>query len=185
MFWWFSQRCCSSVWTRKVSYHCTFILSHRVHRPGFWQIYQPRPIPLLQSLEQAVGGIGLHINADKTERICFIEIGHISTLNGDSLKRVDKFTYLGSSISSTENDINTRLAKAWGATDRLSVIWKSDISDKIKCFSKKRPCQYNYMDLPLTKRMGKSLTAITWEYCIGQVLEITSCTAENLRPSTI
>ena len=34
--------------------------------------------------------------------------------------------YLGSSVSSTERDINMRLAKAWTATDRLSIIWKSD-----------------------------------------------------------
>ena len=38
----------------------------------------------------------------------------------------------GSSVSSTENDINTRLAKAWTAIDRLWVIWKSDLSEKIK-----------------------------------------------------
>ena len=37
-----------------------------------------------------------------------------------------------SSDSSTENDINTRPAKAWTANDRLSVIWKSDLRDKIK-----------------------------------------------------
>ena len=41
--------------------------------------------------------------------------GDISTLNGSSLKLVDKFTYLGSSVSSTETDINTRLAKVWTA----------------------------------------------------------------------
>ena len=40
--------------------------------------------------------------------------------------------YLGSSVSSTERDINTRLAKAWAATDRLSVIWKSDLTNKMK-----------------------------------------------------
>ena len=28
---------------------------------------------------------------------------------------------------------NTRLAKAWTAIDRLLVIWKSDLTDKIKC----------------------------------------------------
>ena len=49
-----------------------------------------------------------------------------------SLKLVDKFTYLGSSVSSSENDINTHLAKAWTAIDRLSVILTSDLSDKIK-----------------------------------------------------
>ena len=58
--------------------------------------------------------------------------GDISTLNGKSLKLMDKFTYLGSSVSSTENDMNTRLAKAWTAIDRLSVKWKSDLSNKIK-----------------------------------------------------
>ena len=46
---------------------------------------------------------------------------------------MDKFTYLGSSVSSTEKDINTRLAKAWTVIDRLSVIWKSDLTDKMKC----------------------------------------------------
>ncbi len=51
-------------------------------------------------------GIGLHVNIDKTEFICFNQRGNISTLNGGSLKLVDKFTYFGSSVS-TENDINT------------------------------------------------------------------------------
>ena len=47
-------------------------------------------------------------------------------------KLVDKFTYLGSSVSSTEKDIDTRLTKAWTAIDRLSIIWKSDMADKMK-----------------------------------------------------
>ena len=54
------------------------------------------------------------------------------TLNGSSLKLIDKFTYQGSSVSSTETDINTRLAKARTAIDWLSIIWKSDLTDKIK-----------------------------------------------------
>ena len=48
------------------------------------------------------------------------------------MKLVDKFTYHGSNVSSTDTDINTRLAKAWTAIDRLSLIWKSDLTDKIK-----------------------------------------------------
>ena len=52
-------------------------------------------------------------------------MGNIATL-------VDKFTYLGSSVSSTEKDIDTRLTKAWTAMDRLSIIWKSDLTDKMK-----------------------------------------------------
>ncbi len=42
---------------------------------------------------------------------------YLCVLNGSSLKLVDKFTYQGSSFSSTETDISTRLAKAWTAID--------------------------------------------------------------------
>ena len=80
---------------------------------------------LLHSLKRAAAGIGLHVNAHKTEYMCFNQTGDISTLNGSLLKLVDKFTYLVSSVSSTETDINTRLAKAWAAIDRLSVVLKS------------------------------------------------------------
>ena len=62
----------------------------------------------------------------------FNQTGNISTLEGTSLKLVDRFTYLGSSVSSTEKDIDTRLTKAWTAIDRLSIIWKSDLTDKMK-----------------------------------------------------
>ena len=64
--------------------------------------------------------------------MCFNQTGDISTLDGTSLKLVDKFTYLGSSISSTEKDIDTRLTKVWTAIDKLSVIWKSDLTNKMK-----------------------------------------------------
>ena len=87
---------------------------------------------LLHSLERAATGIGLHVNAHKTEYTCYNQTGDISTLDGTSLKLVDKFTYLGSSVSSTEKDIDTRLTKAWKALNRLSIIWKSDLTDKMK-----------------------------------------------------
>ena len=64
---------------------------------------------LLHSLEWAAAGIGLHVNAHKTEYICYNQAGDISILYGTSLKLVDKFTYLGSSLSSTKKDIDTRL----------------------------------------------------------------------------
>ena len=76
----------------------------------------------LHCLERAAAGIGLHVNAYKTEYMCFNQTGDISTLNGSSLKLVDKFTYLGSSVSSTGTDIHTRLTKAGAAYDRLAVI---------------------------------------------------------------
>ena len=77
---------------------------------------------LLHSLEWLASGISLHVNADKTVYMGFNQRSNISTLKGGSLKLEDKFTYLGSSISSTKNDINKWLAKAWTAINRLSVI---------------------------------------------------------------
>ena len=91
---------------------------------------QAKSLP--NNLERAAGSIGLHVNADKTEYMCFNQRGDISTRNGSSLKLVDKFTYLGSCVSSTETDINMQLAKTWIAIDRLLVIWKSNLIDKIK-----------------------------------------------------
>ena len=64
--------------------------------------------------------------------MCYNQTGNISTLDGTSLKLVDKFTYLGSSVLSTEKDIDTWLMKAWTAIDRLSIIWKSELTDKMK-----------------------------------------------------
>ena len=86
---------------------------------------------LLHSLERVAAGIGLHVNAHQTEYMC-CHTGDISTLNGTSLKLIDKFTYLGSSVSSTEKDIDTQPTKASTAIDRLSIIWKSDLTDKMK-----------------------------------------------------
>ena len=116
---------------------------------------------LLHSLDQAAAGIGLHVNAHKTEYMCFNQTGDISTLNGSSLKLVDKFTYLGSSVSSTETDINTQLAKAWVAIDRLLVIWKSDLTNKMKrSFFQAAVVSillYGCTTWTLTKRMEKKL----------------------------
>ena len=76
---------------------------------------------LPHSLERAAAGIGLHVNAHKTKYMCFNQTGDISTLNGCALKLVDKFTCIGSSVSSTETDIDTQLAKAWTAIGHVEV----------------------------------------------------------------
>ena len=86
----------------------------------------------LHSLEQAAAGIGLHVNAHKTEYMCFNQTGDISSLEETSQKLVDKFSYLGSSVSSTKKDIVTWLMKAWTTIYKLSIIWKSDLTDKMK-----------------------------------------------------
>ena len=140
---------------------------------------------LQDSLECAAAGIGLHVNADKMEYMCFYQRGNTSTRNGSSLKLVDKFTYLGSSVSSTETDTNTRLAKAWTANDRLVVIWKTDLADKIK----RRFFQavvmsillYRCTTLTLSKCMEKKLdgnfTRMLRASPGGRIPQSSSCTA--------
>ena len=116
---------------------------------------------LLHSLERAAAGIGLYINAHKTEYMCYNQTDDISTLNGTPLKLVDKFTYLGSSVASTEKDIDTRFTKAWSAINRLSIIWKSDLTDKRKrSFFQEAVASillYGYTTWTLTKRLEKKL----------------------------
>ena len=113
------------------------------------------------SLERAAAGIDLYVNAHKTEYICYDQMGDISTLDRTPLKQVDKFTYLGSSIASTEKDINTKLTKAWKAVNRLSIIWKSDLTDKMKSsFFQAAVASillYGCTTWTLTKRLEKNL----------------------------
>ena len=86
-----------------------------------------QPETLLHSLERAATGISLHVYAHKTGFMCCNQTVDISTLNGSTLKLVDKISFQGSSVSSTKTGINTRIANTWTAIDRLSVIWKSDL----------------------------------------------------------
>ena len=116
---------------------------------------------LQHSLERTAAGIGLHINAHKTEYMCYNQRGNITTLDGASLKLVDKFTYLRSSVSSIEKDIDTQLTKAWTAIDTLSIIWKSDLTDKMKCSFFQAAVVwillYGCTTWTLTKRLKKKL----------------------------
>ena len=93
--------------------------------------------------------------------MCFNQTGNISTLDRTPLKLVDKFTYLGSSVSSTEKDIDTRLTKASTAIDKLSIIWKSDLTDKMKCSFFRAAVVlillYGCTTWTLTKRLEKKL----------------------------
>ena len=93
--------------------------------------------------------------------MCYNRTGDISTLDGTSLKLVDKFTYLGSSVSSTEKDIDMRLTKALTAIGRLSIIWKSDLTNKMKrSFFQAAVVSvllYGCTSWKLTKRLQKKL----------------------------
>ena len=74
---------------------------------------------------------------------------------------LNTFTYLGSSVSSTDNHINVQWGKAWTVIDWLSVIWKSDLTDKIKrSFFQAAVVSmllYRCTTWTLTKRMEKRL----------------------------
>ena len=93
--------------------------------------------------------------------ICFNQTGDISTQGGSALKLVDKFTYIGNSVSSTEKDIDTRITKVWTAIDKLSIIWKSDLTDKMKRRFFQAAVlsilQYGCTTWTLTKRLEKKI----------------------------
>ena len=111
----------------------------------------------------SAASIGLYVYAHKTEYMCYNQTGDISILDGTSLKLVDKFTYLGSSVSSTEQDIDTQLKKAWTTIERLSIIWKLDLTDKMKrSFFQAAVVSkllYGCTTWTLTKRLEKKLNS--------------------------
>ena len=76
---------------------------------------------LLDILYQAAGSIGLYVNANKTEYMYFKQKEAISNI-----------TYLGSSISTTENDDNICWVKVWNAIDWLLIPCKSNLIDSIE-----------------------------------------------------
>ena len=53
--------------------------------------------------------------------MCYNQTGDISTLEGTPLKLVDKFTYLGSSVESTEKDIENKVSESYG---QLSIGYR-------------------------------------------------------------
>ena len=87
---------------------------------------------LLHSLEHAAQDIGLYVNADKTKHMCVNTQGTMNTINGELVKEVNDFTYLGSQIASTRKDVKCRIGKAWAALTKLTKIWKSSLPKNLK-----------------------------------------------------
>ena len=102
---------------------------------------------LLYSLERAATGIGLHVNTHKIEYMCYNQTGDISTPDGTSLKLVNKFIYLGSSVSSTEKDIDKQLTKTWTTIHKLSIKWNA-------VYSRQRSYRYCCMDALLGRKLN-------------------------------
>ena len=119
--------------------------------------------------------------------------GAISALSDTLLKLVDQFTWLNSDISSTESDVNICLPKAWNAIDSQSIIWKSNLSDRIKrdffeavlVSILPNGCISWTLRKSIEKKLEQHKNAAC---CLEQILEATHhktavCTATNL-PST-
>lgn len=64
--------------------------------------------------------IRFYINANKTEFISLNQdtLQGMKSLNENFMKQVEDCKYLDSFISSTEHDIDIRLAKVWGALNQ-------------------------------------------------------------------
>ena len=69
--------------------------------------------------------IELCINNKKTECMLLNHTGIVKSLNGNTIKQVENFSYLGSEISSTAKDVSSRIGKVWIALNILYTIWKS------------------------------------------------------------
>jgi len=50
--------------------------------------------------------------------------GDLVTLEGNKLKQVDNFKYLGSWIQSSEKDMNIRIGQAWSVLKKMMKVWK-------------------------------------------------------------
>ena len=88
---------------------------------------------LLLRVECAAAQIGLHVNETKTEYIVHNQPpSDIVTLEGQKLKEVADFQYLGAWISNSEKDMRVRIAKAWSASNKMNNVWKSNLSRNLK-----------------------------------------------------
>ena len=90
---------------------------------------------MLTRVETEAAKIGLHMNAKKTQVMPFNQkdVNFIlKSISGDNIAAVEDYLYLGAWMSSSEQDIHARKALAWSACNKLSKIWKSDLSHYIK-----------------------------------------------------
>jgi hypothetical protein len=89
----------------------------------------------LSALQNAAASSGLQISQSKTE---YMVVKHVSntdvafSLNGQPLKKVDQFKYLGSFVPDSKKDFYIRNNLAWSIFWSLLKIFKSELSFKLK-----------------------------------------------------
>ena len=89
---------------------------------------------VLLRLETEAEKVGLFCNAKKTEVQAFNQDDpvEIKAKNGETLKVVQNFKYLGAWTESTAKDISVRKALAWTACHKLRKVWRSRLRRQIK-----------------------------------------------------
>ena len=146
---------------------------------------------LLHSLKRAATGIGLHVNAHKTEYMCFNETGDISTLGGSS--ETSRQVHL-SRKQCLINRKRRRHAANKGMDSYRQAIGHMEVRPDRQNETQFLPSSgrvdtaiwMHFMDANKTDG-EKALTAITQECCKqfwtspgGNIPQSTKCTAINL-----
>ena len=93
-----------------------------------------QPQEVLKRFKNNAEEVGLVCNSKKTVIQTFNQENVLDVVakNGDSLKNVKNFKYLGASTESTEKDFDVRKTLAWSALHKLKKIWSSSLSVNIK-----------------------------------------------------
>ena len=51
---------------------------------------------------------------------------------GNKLRQIDNFKYLGLWIQSSEKDMNIRIGQAWSACNKMMKVWKFNLQRHLK-----------------------------------------------------
>ena len=79
---------------------------------------------LLTEIETAAVQVGLYINTKKTNCMSFNQdsVDEIMGRDGETVRSVEDYKYLGAWISSSKKDFNTRRARAWDIAHKLKPL---------------------------------------------------------------
>ena len=92
---------------------------------------------MLRNIEIEGAKVGLRLNTKKTEIMLFNQNVQnvqmdVMSRDGNKIKVVDNFKYLGGWMNSSKKDFEVRKAQAWSACHKLKKIWSSNLSKKFK-----------------------------------------------------
>ena len=107
---------------------------------------------LCQNIADAAAKCGLLFNIKNTQYMTFGIPGpriraDAVIVNNKPLDEVREFKYLGSYMSSTDQDIKAKKGLAWAAMNSLDIFWKSDMSRKLKVKIFRTPVESIFMDV--------------------------------------